>query len=237
VQSNIVPRDHHAHRVRPMARVLLNLGCGDTGPKGWINADCSLNILAQKYRLLRPFARRILKSKVYESHNVAYMSLNRAWKFSSDSVDVVYASHVFEHLTQYAAELFLQEAIRVLKRNGVVRLVVPDLLALADQYVSAARNDDVAASSRFLYAINLHKENAYPRQRHYLYRIVNWLQNYPHQHKYMYDNLSLRKCLQVAGFKRVQQCGYGVSQHISEICDVECTGEGIPAIYFEAIKE
>ena len=49
-------------------------------------------------------------------------------QFADGSVDEIYASHVYEHLS-YQNELVpaLEEAYRVLKRGGLFRLGVPDL--------------------------------------------------------------------------------------------------------------
>ena len=59
------------------------------------------------------------------------MDLNKPWGFASQTVDIVYASHLFEHLTHRAATLFLTESYRTLKPEGVVRIAVPDLYKTA----------------------------------------------------------------------------------------------------------
>ncbi|MGH7242396.1 MAG: class I SAM-dependent methyltransferase [Phycisphaerales bacterium] len=52
-------------------------------------------------------------------------------QFADGSVEEIYASHVYEHLS-YMHELVpaLQEAFRVLRHGGLMRLAVPDLEAL-----------------------------------------------------------------------------------------------------------
>jgi predicted SAM-dependent methyltransferase len=218
-----------------MNRVLLNVGCGQTRPGNWINTDCSLNSLAQRWRLTRKIARRLVKSVAYESSNAEYMNLNRKWPWRENSVDVVYGSHVFEHLTLKSSDFFLTEARRVLKPNGCIRLVVPDLLQLARRYLEEIGEGDPKASHSFLYAMNLHLENT-PLAKNRLFRLIHWCQGYPHQHKYMYDSFSLTHRLQSADFVEIRQTGYGQSGYIPEIRDVEFSAEGIPAIYVEAKK-
>ncbi len=52
-------------------------------------------------------------------------------RFADESVEEIYASHFYEHLS-YMHELVPapQEAFRVLKRGGLLRIVVPDLEVL-----------------------------------------------------------------------------------------------------------
>ena len=104
----------------------LNLGCGQIRPEGWVNADSSMNTLLQKLPLGKWMAKK-LGAVTFESSNVVYMNLNRRWKKISDrSVEVVYASHLFEHLEIEKTRVFLSEAFRVIKPNGCIRLVMPD---------------------------------------------------------------------------------------------------------------
>lgn len=217
-------------------RVLINLGCGHTRPDGWINTDSSLNALFQKMPALRSLLTYYAKRVAYTSGNVQFMDLNNPWQFDSASVDVVYASHVFEHLRRTSADLFLKEAFRVLRNEGVIRLAVPDLYQLAMIYVSSYQNGEEDSSKNFLEIVNLHKDNTYKENQNLMIRAINLWQGYPHQHKYMYDVLSLSKLLRLYGFTEVCESTYGESQYIPEIKQVEYTKEGVPAIYLEAKK-
>jgi ubiquinone/menaquinone biosynthesis C-methylase UbiE len=166
------------------------------------------------------------------------MNLNRPWPYADGSVDVVYASHLFEHLTRRHASLFLSEAYRTLRRGGVIRLVVPDLQQLAREYVDRAEAGDAAASHDFLYCLNLHRDGQYGEGRRLPVRLVNRLQAFPSQHKYMYDRLSLRARLEEAGFTDLRNGSYGQSQHLAdEIAEVENTAEGVPSVYVEGLKQ
>lgn len=94
-----------------MTRVLLNVGCGQTRPLNWINTDCSLNSHFQRIALLKWFLVKCLRKVEYSQSNVRYMNLNKAWPFQTASVDVVYGSHIFEHLNRASAKLFLEESL------------------------------------------------------------------------------------------------------------------------------
>lgn len=54
--------------------------------------------------------------------------------FDSNSVDLIYASHVFEYFDRIGAIDLLKEWRRVLKVGGVLRLAVPDFHAMCQLY-------------------------------------------------------------------------------------------------------
>lgn len=92
----------------------LNIGCGAVCHPDWINLD-------------------IQPSVSYVRHWDATQGL----PCGDEEVDVCYASHVVEHLHPADAEGLLRQCHRVLKDRGIVRIVVPDLEAIAREYVSA----------------------------------------------------------------------------------------------------
>ncbi len=69
--------------------------------------------------------------------------------FADRSFDFVYHSHVLEHFRRDDAAPFLAECLRVLRRGGVLRVVVPDLEMIARGYLDAldrCRDGETAAS-------------------------------------------------------------------------------------------
>lgn len=94
----------------------LNLGCGTRYVKDplWINIDIS------------PQNPDVVK------HNII-----KNIPFEDNSVDLVYHSHMLEHLPKSAAEPFIHECFRVLKPGGILRIAVPDLEQIAIHYLSA----------------------------------------------------------------------------------------------------
>ncbi len=91
---------------------LLNLGCGNSYHKEWTNIDF------------------ISKNEDVIAHN-----LLKGIPFPDNSYDAVYHSHVLEHFKKNDGKLFIQECYRVLKKNGVIRIVVPDLERIAKEYL------------------------------------------------------------------------------------------------------
>lgn len=91
---------------------LVNLGCGTHYHAAWINLD------------VNPLAK-----------DVGLLDLNRPLPFIDDSVDVVYLSHVIEHFAFEDGKRVLGDIFRVLKPQGVIRIVTPDLESLARSYL------------------------------------------------------------------------------------------------------
>ncbi|MCK5823184.1 MAG: methyltransferase domain-containing protein [Bacteroidales bacterium] len=89
----------------------LNVGCGNKFHKDWINIDMNSN------------------SPYVISHN-----LLEGLPFENDKFDVIYQSQVLEHFPKEKATDFIKECYRVLKPNGIIRIVVPDLENIVDEY-------------------------------------------------------------------------------------------------------
>jgi predicted SAM-dependent methyltransferase len=135
-------------------KVKINHGCGAIRPKNWINTDSSINALIQRIPIFGKFVYKLFSNVRYESSNVVYANLNRKWKFTNNSAEIVYCSHLFEHLDLKSADLFLKESYRVLQSNGVIRVVVPDLYKLSKKYVQEFEEGIVLNPSvEFLWAL------------------------------------------------------------------------------------
>ena len=95
---------------------LLNLGCGNSYHKQWINIDF------------------ISDNQYVTPHN-----LLEGIPLKDNSVDVVYHSHVLEHFTKNDGAKFMKECHRVLKRGGIIRVAVPDLESIVIEYLKNLR--------------------------------------------------------------------------------------------------
>lgn len=216
--------------------IKLNLGCGSVRPTGWINTDSSLNAHLQRIPIVGTLITRLFNKVKYDSNNLVYMNLNTSWNYENNSIDIVYASHLFEHLSLKSADLFMKEAYRCLKPGGVIRIVVPDLYQIALQYIeefNATTNGD--PTKFIMWAINMHREGQYGSPS-FFKRIIYELQGYPHQHKFMYDSKSLTSVFNNHGFRNINAMSYGNSKLINEIADVEGTKESYLSVYLEAQK-
>jgi SAM-dependent methyltransferase len=61
----------------------------------------------------------------------------RRLPFEANSFDMVHASHILEHVAWYSAEATVREWARVLKPGGVLEVLVPDGLKIAQAFVDA----------------------------------------------------------------------------------------------------
>jgi SAM-dependent methyltransferase len=95
----------------PPAR-LLNIGCGRHYDLRWENLDLASN-----------------------DPNVMIHDVTRGIPFAADEFDAVYHSHILEHLKPELGEQLIAECYRVMKPNGILRIVVPDLERIAELYL------------------------------------------------------------------------------------------------------
>jgi predicted SAM-dependent methyltransferase len=93
-------------------RNYLNVGCGGKFHKAWTNVDMSST-----------------------SPHVKQHNLLNGFPYQNNQFDVVYHSQVLEHIPKGEAKRFLSECFRVLKPDGILRAVVPDLENIAKEYL------------------------------------------------------------------------------------------------------
>lgn len=84
-------------------KIYIHLGCGEINSPEFINVDS------------RPF------SHIHHISNVTKLHF-----FKDGFADLIYASHILEHLAMSELETVLSEWKRVLKRGGLLRLGVPN---------------------------------------------------------------------------------------------------------------
>lgn len=104
--------------------VLVNCGCGNkyVKLKEWINLDFNaVNRDVKTYNILKGLP------------------------FEDDSIDAIFSSCMLEHFTLEQALAHCKECYRVLKKGGIVRIVVPDLEDVCREYLrvlDAVRKDE-----------------------------------------------------------------------------------------------
>jgi predicted SAM-dependent methyltransferase len=92
----------------------LNLGCGSRFHQEWTNVDFTST-----------------------REGVITQNLTQGIPFPDNFFDVVYHSHLLEHFAKAQAESFLNECYRVLRPQGILRVVIPDLEQIARMYLVA----------------------------------------------------------------------------------------------------
>jgi predicted SAM-dependent methyltransferase len=141
--------------------------------------------------------------------------------FPTDSADVIYSSHLLEHLYFEEAGKLVRECFRVLKAGGVLRVVVPDLGAIVREYLGKGRIGDPSKDFEAMQPADrvnhrLLMRTPAPPNGNFLYRIYTEWKNF-HEHKWMYDPNSLKALFESAGFTEVQE----MPMHNSRIAGIE----------------
>ncbi|QWF71565.1 methyltransferase domain-containing protein [Methylomonas paludis] len=167
----------------------LNLGCGPQVVDGWCNVDYSLGARLFKIPLFRTINQKFKLFNLNWHPEIYLHDLTKPFPWPDASVDVVYSSHTLEHLSKQQGRRFLAEAYRVLKPNGIIRIVVPDLQHDVNEYLQGhTKADDFIENLGVLYGSDGQG----------LKKLANTYFQYPH--KCMYDNPRLVEILTELGF-------------------------------------
>lgn len=113
----------------------LNLGCGARVPDGWLNVDYALGARFMKIPFFRAINKKLRIFNLDWNDKIFLHDLTTRFPWGDSSADVVYSSHTLEHLSRDAGRGFLTECHRVLRPNGIIRIVVPDLRHVVADYV------------------------------------------------------------------------------------------------------
>lgn len=94
--------------------MFLNIACGSTyiANQDWLNLDYSP-----------------------DSDYVTHANLLGRLPLNDSSVDFIYSSHFVEHIPTSKLNMFFTECLRILKPGGYIRLVLPDLDELCQEYL------------------------------------------------------------------------------------------------------
>lgn len=96
---------------------LLNIACGNRFHKDWMNIDFHTS-----------------------SREVIAGNILNGLPYNNNFFDAVYSGHFLEHLTKSQGDFVLSEIHRVLKHQGIVRIVVPDLENVCREYLNVLSN-------------------------------------------------------------------------------------------------
>ena len=182
----------------------LQIGCGDNLLESWLNTDISGRL------------------------GTGYLNAGEKFPFEKNTLDYIYSEHVFEHLEIDQQMNMLEEACRVLKRKGIMRIATPNLDFLFKIY----RDPQMDAHREYVHwAVNNSltlrdvKNKIRTPSTHYCYVINNFFKAWGHQ---MVHNLeSLEQIGLQAGFSTVRKCEVGKSED-PVLQGVEKHGEVIP---------
>jgi SAM-dependent methyltransferase len=194
----------------------LHVGCFDQAIRGWINLDVTPHLFVARVPGLAAalYWAGLITNDRYRQHRqgifrqVRYLNAAKKFPYRAGTIECIYSSHLLEHLYPRQADLFLRECRRVLRPGGVLRLAIPDLDRLVASY-------DPARAEAFA-------EQVFESRR----------QRDKNAHHWHYNQDSLGRALQAAGFWNVRRCGPRQG-----ICpDVERLDSRPESLFMEAVK-
>jgi len=185
----------------------LNIGCGPKAVKGWINLDKSWKVYLTRFPVLKVPLRflatlRLINRLTPSEELPAELGIRRhdvarGLPFKDNEVDCIYSSHMLEHLSRSKANFVLEECYRVLKSDGILRLVVPDLHLLIEEYLRGKQDGDALSADNFIEGLHL-------LSTRHSKRFINRIMSQGHQ--WIYDFNSLRYRLSRIGFSEINKC-------------------------------
>jgi predicted SAM-dependent methyltransferase len=193
----------------------LNIGCGTSGIEGWVNIDNSPSILLSRL----PLGKRVFRTPDWP-RGVRRVDVRKRIPFPEETVASIYSSHTFEHFTYDESLAVARECYRVLRRGGILRIVVPDLGIIARDYLADEANP--LASHRFVSRLLLTSN-------------VRDILHAGAHHKQMFDGRSLCHMLREAGFAAPELSAFG-SSRIAEIAEIELESRRSESLYVEAAR-
>ena len=150
--------------------IKLHLGCGGNILENWINTD------------------------------VSTIDIRNTLPYDNNSVDCIFLEHVLEHVDSSEAFRFIDDAYRVLKVGGKIRIAVPSVVSIFNKYT-----DDY---NKFV-TLFTHKDASLKNSIEAIICL--------HGHKTIWDETILETILKCIGFKT------NVTKHFSEDeCFKEC---------------
>jgi len=143
----------------------LNIGCGKNYIPGWTNLDLFSTVKADVYADIS------------------------ALPFDRESFDLIYASHVLEHVQRNTVIATLSHWRDLLKDGGILRLAVPNFEACVNRYLKSHNLDEILG---LLYGGQNH-----PKNNHFV----------------TFDATTLRRDLIRVGFEKIEYWDWRTTEH------------------------
>jgi hypothetical protein len=202
----------------------VHIGCGLCAPLTWRNFDASPTLRLQRL----PLAGQLFHGGRFPEFapNVEYGDIIRGLPVRPDSCRAVYVSHVFNCFSLSEFRIAVRRIHRYLRTDGILRLVLPDMEAIARRYVESTEPDAVHT---FLHRCGLGRKER-PRRINEMLR--EWLGSRP---LWCWDFKGLHLELNQAGFRGVRRAAFNDSQE-PLFKDVENPGQWGGHLGIECIK-
>jgi predicted SAM-dependent methyltransferase len=191
-------------------RSYINLGSGPEIVKGFINID------------------------FFGTPCIDYAAdLRKKLKISNNSVDGIFCEHTLEHLTYSTVDRLLGECYRILKTDGMIRIILPDISLFARNY--AVNNQGWFRQWESLMFTNSSDSARKLRKLNTPMEAISFVtQEYGHVSAWDFETLSFY--LNKNGFKMINKSSY--MQGEDEVLLIDHDGEDrkFVSLYLEARK-
>ncbi len=192
---------HRAMESNPLGQVWLNVASASEVLVGYVNLDNSLYYrLDPLIPVLQHFfnAERVRVLEHYREASrrapVLMHDCRRRLPFPDESVDHVLCSHFIEHVYPDEAVEILADFRRVLRPEGTLHIIVPNLGHMVRKYVEGSGGADSLLESTSLSS---------PRRPTLTFRALEFLGYEGLKHRWMYDQSTIARRVIGAGFDLV----------------------------------
>lgn len=162
------------------ASIKLNIGCGTDYKDGWINIDNNSDKNIKKLDL--------------------NWDLRNPLPFPDNSIDFIFNEHFFEHLSVEEGQTAMKDLMRILKPGGIMRIAMPDLERVVDNYLYTPLHKDPVIKKHGFAHVKTRAE--------WMNMSFRWW-----GHKWLYDWDELKRRLNEAGYSKVKRCKLHKSIH------------------------
>lgn len=121
------------------------------------------------------------------------VDINHSLPFPNNSVDLIFSSHLIEHIYQRKADLFFKEALRILKDGGLLIIATPTINKMFDILYRSSKED--------INKIYQEHENSLLGRKPTPARLINAMTHINYGHKFLFDYETLNDLALKNGFK------------------------------------
>jgi SAM-dependent methyltransferase len=208
----------------------LNLGSGPKEIKGWTNYDNSYSLYLSRHSIhiikLMNIMKIISDKKLkliekYKEQKIIWADIVNHIPEENNTVDVIYLSHVIEHIDEHEVGKLFNEIKRVMKHGGVLRISVPNIRILVEDYL---KNRDADQFIERTMLSNKRPKSIFDKLQIILVGTRN--------HQWMYDEQSLVKLLNRFEFKNIKVLEPGIT-NITESSGLDLYERADESLYIE----
>lgn len=154
-------------------------------------------------------------------------------KIEGETVDGIFTEHTLEHLVYQDVDKIINECYRILKPNGVIRIVLPDLSLFIRNYCEE-NSDWFDKWEKLIFIDSSDPERARRRLLTKLQAISFVTQEYGHQSAW--DFATLEAYLAKSGFREISRttCRQGRCEEL--LIDLDDEERTFVSLYVEAVK-